>query len=264
MKHTNTKRKLIVLLLALVMCLLTACGKDEPEEQLPEEELALVPNAYFVGSQSLIAVEAERGVTLSELHATETGAFVYTYVGFEIVNESVQNYVTRLMETENGFKIVDGETFRAASAPDFTQPEGTVSLSKPADNEKITVIRLDWSADQCVASISIEDAPVEEPKKPSTNKNSIGLTHTGAMDYLKGLSPSVLGLEGESMEEYNIYIMTGLTYVDGEACLHIKIYSDNNDVGTNVHVGTYFMSGNAERIYRLGEDGLVIEMNQNQ
>ena len=261
MRHINTKRRLVLLLLTLTMCLLTACGKGDPEEQLPEGELALVPNAYFVGSQSLIAVEAERGVTLSELHATETGAFVYTYVGFEIVNESVQSYVTRLMEAENGFRIVDGETFRAAAAPDFTQPEGTVSLSKPADNDKITVIRLDWSADQCVASISIEDAPVEETKKPNNNK--IGLSHTGAMDYLKELSPSVLGLEGESMEEYNIYIMTGFTYVDGEACLRIKIYSDNNSAHTNVHLGTYFMSGNAERIYRLSEDGLAIEMDQN-
>lgn len=264
MKHIN-KRRLVLLLLALTMCLLAACGdKDEPDSsEVPEEELALVPNAYFIGSQSLTAVEAEPGVTLSDLYATENGAFVYTYVGFEVVNESVQNYVTRLIDAENGFKIVDGETFRAASAPDFTQSEGTVSLSKPADNDKITVIRLDWSADQCVASISIEDAPVVETKKP-TNKNDIGLTHTGAMDYLKELSPSVLGLEGDSMEAYNIYIMTGFTYVDGEACLRINIYTNDTDTGTNVHVGTYFMSGNAEHIYRLSEDGLAIEMDQNQ
>lgn len=266
MKRINTKRRLILLLLALAMCLMTACGdKDEvdPDEPPVEEELALVPNAYFIGSQSLTAVEAEPGVTLSDLYATESGAFVYTYVGFEVVNESVQNYVTRLIDAENGFKIVDGETFRSATAPDFTQPEGTVSLSKPADHDKITVIRLDWSADQCVASISIEDAPVVEDKKPSTNKNNIGLTHTGAMDYLKELSPSVLGLEGDSMEAYNIYIMSGFTYVDGEACLRVNIYANDADTGTNVHVGTYFMSGNAEHIYRLSEDGLAIEMDQN-
>ena len=264
MKHINTKRRLILLLLALAMCLMTACGdKDEVDpEEVPEEELALVPNAYFIGSQSLTAVEAEPGVTLNDLYATESGAFVYTYVGFEVVNESVQNYVTRLIDAENGFKIVDGETFRAASAPDFTQPEGTVSLSKPADNDKITVIRLDWSADQCVASISIEDAPVVEDKKP-TNKNNIGLTHTGAMDYLKELSPSVLGLEGDSMEAYNIYITSGFTYVDGEACLRVNIYATDASTGTNTHVGTYFMSGNAEHIYRLSEDGLAIEMDQN-
>ena len=264
MKHINTKWRLVLLLLALAMCLLTACGdKDKVDsDEVPEEELALVPNAYFIGSQSLTAVEAERGVTLNDLYATESGAFVYTYVGFEVVTESVQNYVTRLIDAENGFKIVDGETFRPASAPDFTQPEGTVSLSKPADNDKITVIRLDWSDGQCVASISIEDAPVEE-KKP-TNKNNIGLTHTGAMDYLKELPPSVLGLEGDSMEAYNIYIMTGFTYVDGEACLRINIYANDASTGTNVHAGTYFMSGNAEHIYRLSEDGLAIEMDQNQ
>ena len=265
MKHINTKKRLLLILLALTMCLMTACGKeDTTEDELPpeEEELALVPNAYFIGSQSLSAVEAERGVTLQDLYATESGAFVYTYVGFEVVNESVQNYVTRLIDAENGFKIVDGETFRTASAPDFTQPEGTVSLSKPADNDKITVIRLDWSAGQCVASISIEDAPIEEPKKNPTNKNNIGLTHTGASDYLKELSPSVLGLEGDSMDAYNIYIMTGFTYVDGEACLRIHIYANDASTDTNVHVGTYFMSGNAEHIYRLSEDGLAIEMDQ--
>ena len=259
----DTKRRLVLILLALAMCFMTACGKNDETEDIPEEDLALVPNAYFMGSQSLIAVEAERGVILSDLRATETGALVYTYVGFEIVNESIQNYVTTLTSAEHGFRIVDSETFRAAKAPDFTQPEGTVSLSKPAENEKITVIRLDWSADQCVASISIEDAPIEEPKKPSTNKENIGLSHTGANDFLKELHPSVLQLEGESMEEYNIYIMTGFTYVNGEACLRIKIYSNNNPANTNVHVGTYFMSGNGEHIYRLSDDGLAIEMDQN-
>lgn len=263
LKHLNMKRSLLLILLMLTMCFISACGGEE-EPEIPEEEFGLVPNAYFLGSQSLAAVEAERGVTLSDLCTTETGALVYTYVGFEIVNESVQTYVTTLTSEEHGFKIVDGETFRATSAPDFTQPEGTVSLSKPAENEKITVIRLDWSANQCVASISIEDAPVVEQQKPTKNHNNIGLSHTGAMDLFKDLHPSVLQLEGESMEEYNIYIMTGFTYVNGEACLRIKIYSDNNSANTNVHVGTYFMSGNGEHIYRLSDDGLAVEMNQNR
>lgn len=259
----KTSQKRILVLLALMLAILVGCGgEDQAEDLPPEEDLALVPNAYFVGSESLIAVQPEQGVKLGQLHVAETGAFVYTYVGFAAVNESVQSYVEMLTSAEHGFSIVDGESFRAATAPDFTLTEGTVSLSKPAENEKITVIRLDWSADQCVASISIEDAPVIEKKPSQTNKNNIGLSHTGASDFLKELHPSVLGLEGDSMDAYNIYIMTGFTYVDGEACLRIKIYEESDSTQTNVHVGTYFMSGNGEHIYRLAEDGLVVEMEQ--
>lgn len=258
-----TKKRFLILL-ALMLTILVGCGGEDTMNEAPpeEEEMALVPNAYFVGSESLIAVQPEQGVKLGQLHVTETGAFVYTYVGFSAVNESVQAYVETLTSAEHGFSIVDGESFRAAHAPDFTLAEGTVSLSKPAENEKITVIRLDWSQDQCIASISIEDAPVIEKKPAQTNKNNIGLSHSGASDFLKELHPSVLGLEGDSMDAYNIYIMTGFTYVDGEACLRIKIYKENDSTQTNVHVGTYFMSGNGEHIYRLGEDGLVVEMDQ--
>lgn len=259
----RNNKKRILILLALVLTMLVGCGSKDDEDVPPDEDLALVPNAYFVGSESIVALEPEAGMHLSELHTTETGAFVYTYAGFHTVNESIQSYVDKLVTAEFGFSIVDGETFRAAQAPDFTLPEGTVSLSKPAQNEKITVIRLDWSEDQCVASISIEDAPVIEQKPAKPNKNNIGLSHTGAADFLKELSPAVLGLEGESMDAYNIYIMTGFTYVNGEACLRIKIYTDSSE-HTNVHVGTYFMSGNGEHIYRLSDDGLAIEMDQNQ
>ncbi len=261
----NATKKRFLILLALMLTILVGCGgEDKVDDVPPEEDMALVPNAYFVGSESLIAVQPEQGVKLGQLHVTETGAFVYTYVGFAAVNESVQAYVETLTSEEHGFSIVDGESFRAAQAPDYTLTEGTVSLSKPAENEKITVIRLDWSADQCVASISIEDAPVIEKKPAQTNKNNIGLSHSGASDFLKELHPSVLELEGDSMDAYNIYIMTGFTYVDGEACLRIKIYTENDATQTNVHAGTYFMSGNGEHIYRLGEDGLVIEMDQNK
>lgn len=258
----KTMHKRFWILLALMLTILVGCGSEDSTEELPpEEDLALVPNAYFVGSESLVAVQAEQGMYLSELYVAEDGAFVYTYAGFTAVNESVQAYVEMLVSADHGFSIVDGETFRTATAPDYTLTEGTVSLSKPAENDKITVIRLDWAEDRCVASISIEDAPIIE-NKPATNKNNIGLSHTGASDYLKELHPSVLGLEGDSMDAYNVYIMTGFTYVNGEACLRIKIYSDDNDVGTNVHVGTYFMSGNGEHIYRLGDDGLVNELPQ--
>ena len=253
-------RKSIAVLLALILCVMTACSD---EDQTPmQDEMELLPNAYFVGSESIVAVEPEAGVSLADLTMLEDGTFVYTYEGFTAVNESIQHYVGTLCDQEHGFSIVNDETYRPAAAPDYTVTEGVVTLSKPAQNDKITVVRLDWTTGKCVASISIKDAPVVEPAKPNKGNSNYGLSHAGAVDFLKELHPSVLGLEGESMEEYNIYIMTGFTYVNGEACLRVKIYVSNK-IGTNVHVGTYFLSGNGEHIYRLSDDGLAIEMEQN-
>lgn len=255
------KKWKVLLAILLTLSVFTACGdKGEVEE---EQELNIVPNAYFIGSETITAVQPEAGMYLSQLTTAEDGTFIYTYAGFEDVCVSVQTYAELLLGEENGFYVVDGETFRPAKAPDYTVADGTVSLSKDTENEKITVVRLDWTSGQCVASISIEDKPApEEPKVQKTSNH--GLSHTGAIDYLKALDPAVLRLDGESMEDYNIYVRNGFTYVDGEACLRIEIFSNSNNAHTNAYMGKYFMSGNGEHIYRLNDEGVAEEMDQDQ
>lgn len=261
-------KKIIALLLLLLMCLMTACGdkaeKEEPEVPQVKDETALVPNAYFIGSQSIIAVQPEAGVELTKLETAEDGTYIYTYAGFAQVNQSVQNYVATLTSAEHGFAIVDSETFRYTAAPDYTLGEGSMSLSKPAEDGMITVIRLDWFEDQCIASISMEIAPIVEDTEEDTDNENFGFTHDEAINYLRKLAPTAFDLEGDSMAEYNIHIMNGLTYVDGKACLRVKIYAVNEKTGTNVYMGTFFMSENGEHIYRVGEDGLAVEINQNK
>lgn len=253
----------LLLVLLLSLCVFTACGDKSESESEGEEELNIVPNAYFVGSETITAVQPEAGLYLSQLTTAEDGSFIYTYAGFNDVSASVQTYAEMLTGEEHGFQIVDGETFRSAKAPDYTTADGTVSLSKDTDNEKIAVVRLDWSAGQCVASVGIKDKPVIEEPEKKVSKN-YGLSHVGAMDYLKALDPAVLQLEGDSMDAYNIYIRSGFTYVDGEACLRVEIYSDENSAQTNAYMGKYFMSGNGEHIYRLNELGEAEEMDQGQ
>lgn len=256
-------KKLILLLLAV--CMLTACGDkgDQGKEDEEHEVYAIVPNAYFIGSDYVAAVPAESKMYFSRLDvAPEGGAFIYTYAGFEDVCTSVQSYAELLMNEENGFSSVNGETFRAAKLPDFTAAEGSASFSRPTENEKIVVVRMDWIEGQCMVTISIEDAPVpEEPE--AAKKKPTGLSHVGAIEYLEALNPAVLELEGDSMDAYNIYITNGFTYVDGKACLRVEIYA-KGEIETNEHRGSYYMSGDAENIYRLYDDGRVVEMNQDQ
>lgn len=249
-------RKLILLLLAV--CILTACGAKD--EEVVEENTAIIPNAYFIGSECVTAVQSEQGVHFTQLDVMESGAFAYSYAGFETAGTSMQTYAELLMSEENGFSSVNGETYRAAALPDFTTAEGSMSLSRPTDNEKIVVVRGDWLADQCTVTISIQDPPEPEEKKPA--KKKYGLSHVGAVEYLQALEPAVLELEGDSMEAYNIYITNGFTYVNGEACLRAEIYAEDGDILTNVHCGTYYMSGDGERIYRLCDNGQVVEMDQ--
>lgn len=250
-----------LLVLFLSLCVLTACGdKGETEE---DQEMYVVPNAYFIGSETITAVQPEAGLHLSQLTTAEDGSFIYTYAGFEDVCTSVQSYAEMLTGEEHGFYIVDGETFRPAKKPaDYTVTDGAVSLAKDSENEKITVVRLDWTTGQCVASISIKDKPAPEEPKPQKTKKNYGLSHVGAAEYLQELHPSVLQLEGDSMEEYNIYIRNGFTYVDGQACLRIEIFSSANSAQTNAYMGKYFMSGNGEHIYRLNDEGIAEEMDQ--
>ena len=250
----------VLLVLLLSLCVLTACGDKEKTEE--EQEMYIVPNAYFIGSEMISAVQPEAGMELVQLTTAEDGSFIYTYAGFEDVCTSVQTYAEMLTGEEQGFYVVDGETFRPAKAPDYTITEGTVSVAKDLENEKISVVRLDWATGQCVASISIEDKPAPEEPKPAKTKSAHGLSHTGAADYLQNLNPAVLGLEGDSMKDYNVYIRNGFTYVDGEACLRIEIFSSANEAHTNAYMGKYFMSGNGEHIYRLNDEGIAEEMDQ--
>lgn len=327
------KKIRVWLVLLLSLCLVTACGdkEDDAEEQEQEQEFSVVPNAYFVGGETITAVPPEAEMYLSQLTTGEDGSFIYRYTGFADVNTSVQTYVELLRGEESGFIIVDSETLRAAAAPDYTTETGMVLLAKeiilaandaevndaetgdaeandvepgdaeagdaepgdaevndaePGDaetndtevsdteanrekteetaesTEKLIVVRLAWEIGQCEVSIGVEDKPVIEETGEETVSKNYGLSHVGALEYIKSLSPAVLALEGESMDVYNVYITNGFTYVDGEACLRVEIYSDDNTAHTNATVGTYFMSGNGEHIYRLDENGVVTEISQ--
>ena len=45
------------------------------------------------------------------------------------------------------------------------------------------------------------------------------------LDKIKGLSPAQLGLEGESMEEYEILPVEGFVTVDGLPCRRFNVYT---------------------------------------
>lgn len=84
------------------------------------------------------------------------------------------------------------------------------------------------------------------------------MTVEETMDFFNGLSPSVLGLPGESMSEYQIYPSEKAVPVDGLPCMKIIVYGDTS-VGTNEPEGIFLLARDASALYHL-VDGEVTQL----
>ncbi len=235
------KQKAIACLLILTACMLTGCksGDDQANVEV---------GSYQIGTESVAAMEQEKGSQL----ATEEA--VYTYTELEDAGSSAKAYAESMTSEENGFKVVD-EKYAEAQMPDFSAPEGTVYLSKDteSDETKILVLKVEWSEGQCVVTTDMADKPVETELE--------GLTHTEAADFINRLSPKTLELDGQSMEEYNVYVADGLTLVNDNPCLRLEVQKNDNPEGTNEYQGTYFLSRDGLQLYKLDpENDTVYEL----
>ena len=260
MEHKQLRR---AVLLAVCLCLLAGCGKKDKEET-PEETSNLLAE-YPVGEQTVAALTTEEsGVTMDSV-------VTYTYSGLSSAGTTAQDYAGQLRGSESGFSIVD-EEYVKTDAPDFTQPEGEVLLAKnlestaapegggedkegegeasaPPAEDMVLYVRVSWSEGTCV--VSADEAPGKVTAPPPTPAPPPGLSMMEAEDYFKSLSPADLGLPGESMEDFSIYTMSGAVLVDGNPCVRMNVYSNDNPQHTNELVGCFLMNGNGTHLYRL-------------
>ncbi len=87
---------------------------------------------------------------------------------------------------------------------------------------------------------------------PDHDTSQTALTVADAVTFLCSLSPQVLGLEGDSMDEYTVYPAEGLVTVDGELHTELSVYRHDGEAGTNDFQGCYLLSrGPQRRLYLL-------------
>lgn len=222
------------LLAAALLCMLAGCGSKDGEKTWTD--------TYSIEEESVPALPKEENLEMSS-----TDPDTYAYIGFEDAGGSVAKYVDSMTAEENGFAVVS-QKYTATEKPDFTQEKGEVYLAKDAAKaeEKLVVLKLDWSPNICTVQVSIQDAP-DQPVSSETQ----GLTHVDAATQIQSLSPSVLGLSGDSMEEYRVYIRNGLVMANNELCLWVEIYTTETAAGTNAPAGTYYLSRDGKRLYVL-------------
>ncbi len=201
------------------------------------------PTEYMIGEESVPALAVEKDVEVSE-ETAQGKSTVYTYSGLATPGTWVEGYAAQLTREENGFLTVD-EEYVQTEAPDFAMEEGMVFLARDAQEEgRVLLVTLEWSEGTCTVTVERPEGHVEpEPLG--------GTSLAEAVDYLYSLAPSVLGLSGNSMSEYQVYALDGIVFVEGLPCLQLSVCSSENPEQTNEIMGIYLLSGNRKHIYRM-------------
>jgi hypothetical protein len=83
------------------------------------------------------------------------------------------------------------------------------------------------------------------------------MTLNQAIDFMYECHPADLGLNGESMAEYDIMPMDGAVLVGTTPCQRMNVYGRDPKTGTNVIAGQYLLSGDGRYLYYVNEDGTL-------
>jgi len=231
------KRRLLATgLLALGLLGLAGCKDKEKEPEWPE--------TYQLGELSVEALSQEEE-SVCQASGEEEVPVVYSYEGFAAPGLKIGDYAAQLVK-ENGFVQVDEECRELLQEPDYTATDGVVRLAR--DNPSggsILSMEFTWSGQSCTVTLcGMEAEAIGAPV------GSNGMTLFEAEDMIYTLHPEVLGLEGNTMRDYHVYIMNGSVRVNGRSCLRFKVYTTENVEQTNDFLGFYFLTGDGMHLYR--------------
>jgi hypothetical protein len=139
--------------------------------------------------------------------------------------------------------------------------ESSAAVPEEAEEEnRVCLVQLDWTADSCTVTLKYQEGVIQQ--RPVETESSSGggssLTLATAIDYLKSFNPADIGLDGTSMEDYQIYALDGVILVDNTACLHLKVYRSDNPQQTNQVAGNFLLTGDKQHLYSLDEVNGVV------
>ena len=101
----------------------------------------------------------------------------------------------------------------------------------------------------------------EPPEEPDGNlEDDLHISLSDAVNFVEKLSPSLLNLPGESMEQYEILTNQYIIPVDGLLCSEVMVYNRNETTGTNELAATLLVSrGPDSRIFRIDHETERVE-----
>lgn len=116
-----------------------------------------------------------------------------------------------------------------------------------------SALTLAEGSNPAVNGSSVSSALGEEGQESESEERHM-MTVDETIDFFSTLSPKDLGLEGESMEDYNFYPSEKAIPVNNLPSMKIIVYQDT-EAHTNEPVGTYLIARDGTAVYRLeGEE----------
>ena len=102
----------------------------------------------------------------------------------------------------------------------------------------------------------------QEPDPEGDLLEEMHVSLSEAVNFVEGLSPSLLNLPGESMSEYEILTNQYIIPVDGLLCSEVMVYNKDDTTGTNELMATLLVDrGPDGRLFRMEhESGDVVEV----
>ena len=167
-----------------------------------------------------------------------------------VVKEEAEEEETESVALEDFESATQGILFGGGSgfAAGLVEP-----LPAPEEEEPITyvhTVRITWSPGECVVTADEEVGKVTSPPN-NTVPAGQALSIRGAQNRMREMAPIQLGLEGESMDEYEMIPMDATELVNGVACIRINVYNNSNAANPNGFRGSYLMSVDGLHMYRL-------------
>lgn len=247
MKTINSKKILLALLAAVVLLSMAACGKkDKDGEGADSPELI---EEYPFGEQTVSGLMSDEPTAA----VSASTVITYNYTGLSSPGSAVNGYVSLMTGEENGFSVVDND-FVMSDEPKYSE-KGKVLLARSADVEdsggeedavpsnRLLLLDISWDENGCEIVTREAEGVIAPPPEPMTMHE--------AQKYLESLKPEKLGLEGDSMDEYDVFTFDGTIMVDEHVCVRMNVYSIDNVQHSNEFMGCYLMSLDGRHLYRM-------------
>lgn len=214
----------------LSVLVLSACGQNEAST--PSQ----TPESYTLGEGTLLSLDTLLPLgddyKFEEISDAKEDTVSYVYTQLSNGSQVAQAYARALVK--------DWECdLQAEGSVDFSHESGLAKLIQDMEGTgRQLYITIQWDETSCTVTLSLTKTGTGTETETGTETNtgtesgtasesptpSGPITLGEAVSYMESLSPSFLGLPGDSMDQYIVLCQEGTVYLNQAPCLLLNAY----------------------------------------